>query len=51
YVVPGFGNAHSHGIGNDNFDKESNLFLARGVFYVANPNSIGARSAAAREAF
>jgi imidazolonepropionase-like amidohydrolase len=51
YVVPGFGNAHSHGIGNDNFDQESNLFLARGVFYVANPNNIGARSAAARQAF
>jgi imidazolonepropionase-like amidohydrolase len=51
YVLPGFGNAHSHGIGNDDFDKESNLFLARGVFYVANPNSIRARSAAAREAF
>jgi imidazolonepropionase-like amidohydrolase len=51
YVLPGFGNAHSHGIGNDDFDEESYLFLARGVFYVANPNSIGARSAAAREAF
>lgn len=51
YVLPGFGNAHSHGIGNDDFDRESNLFLARGVFYVANPNSIGARSTAAREAF
>ncbi len=50
YVLPGFGNAHSHGIGNNDFNGESNRFLARGVFYVANPNSIGARTAAAREA-
>ena len=50
YVLPGYGNAHSHGIGNNDFNGESNQFLARGVFYVANPNSIGARTAAAREA-
>jgi len=51
FVLPGYGNAHTHGIGNDNFKEESNRFLERGVYYVANPNSIGARSAAAREAF
>jgi len=50
YVLPGYGNTHTHGIGNNDFNRESNQFLARGVFYVANPNSIGARSAAAREA-
>jgi hypothetical protein len=48
YVVPGFGNAHSHGIGN-NFSTESDQFLRRGVFYVANPNSIASRTLAARE--
>jgi hypothetical protein len=50
FVVGGYGNAHSHGIGNNDFNGESGQFLARGVFYVANPNSIGARTAAAREA-
>ncbi len=50
YVLPGYGNAHSHGIGNNDFTEESNKFLARGVFYVANPNSIGAQTAAARKA-
>ena len=50
YILPGYGNAHSHGIGNNDFNGESSQFLARGVFYVANPNSIGARTAAAREA-
>jgi imidazolonepropionase-like amidohydrolase len=50
YVLPGYGNAHSHGIGNSDFNEESNKFLARGVFYVANPNSIGARTVAARAA-
>ncbi|NNF06351.1 MAG: amidohydrolase family protein [Candidatus Eisenbacteria bacterium] len=49
YVVPGYGNAHTHGIGNNDFDTESNNLLGRGVFYVANPNSIGSRSAEARE--
>jgi len=50
YVLPGYGNAHTHGIGNGSFEEESNRFLERGVYYVANPNSLGARSAAAREA-
>jgi hypothetical protein len=50
YVLPGYGNAHSHGIGNSDFTGESSKFLARGVFYVANPNNLGARVVAAREA-
>lgn len=50
YVLPGYGNAHTHAIGNDDFQAESSRFLERGVFYVANPNSIGARGASAREA-
>jgi imidazolonepropionase-like amidohydrolase len=49
YVVPGYGNAHTHGVGNGDFSAESRQFLGRGVFYVANPNSIGSLSAAARE--
>lgn len=49
YVLPGYGNAHSHGIGNSDFTGESSKFLERGVFYVANPNNLGARAAAARE--
>jgi imidazolonepropionase-like amidohydrolase len=50
YVLPGYGNAHSHGIGNGDFAEESSRFLERGVFYVANPNNLGARTAAARAA-
>jgi imidazolonepropionase-like amidohydrolase len=49
WVVPGFGNAHSHGIGNENYTVESERFVANGVFYVANPNSIASKSTAARE--
>jgi len=32
YVVPGYGNAHTHGIGNRDFSAESHQFLSRGVF-------------------
>ena len=50
WVLPGFGDAHSHHIGNDDVNAESERFLANGVFYVANPNSIASRTHAAREA-
>ena len=50
YVVPPFGDAHTHAIGNDNFPHENQHFLSKGIFYVANPNSIASTTAAAREA-
>jgi imidazolonepropionase-like amidohydrolase len=49
WIVPGFGDAHSHWIGNGNYAVESERFIASGVFYVANPNSIASKSKAARE--
>jgi imidazolonepropionase-like amidohydrolase len=49
WVVPGFGNAHTHGIGNGEYPAESQRFIANGVFYVANPNSIASTSTPARE--
>ncbi len=49
WVLPGYGNAHTHAIGNGRFDAESRRFLEGGVFYVANPNSLGSLSAEARE--
>jgi tetratricopeptide (TPR) repeat protein len=50
WIVPGFGNAHTHGIGNEDYEIESARFLANGVYYVANPNSIASRSRLFREA-
>lgn len=48
WIVPGFGNAHTHGIGNQEFAAESERFLRNGVFYVANPNSIASNTQRAR---
>ena len=50
WVVPGLGNAHTHGIGNQDFVVESQRFLRNGVFYVANPNSVASRTQHARTA-
>ncbi len=49
WVVPGYGDAHTHGVGNGSFGHESNQFLQAGIFYVANPNSLASTSAPARE--
>ena len=49
HVVPGFGNAHTHGIGSGDFAAENDRFLGRGVLYVANPNSITSRTPSTRE--
>lgn len=49
WVVPGYGDAHTHGVGNGNFKSESNGYLEAGVYYVANPNSLASKSASARE--
>jgi hypothetical protein len=51
WVVPGFGNAHTHGVGNQDFQAESQRFLRNGVFYVANPNSIASRVDQGRATF
>lgn len=50
YVLPGFGNAHTHGIGNDAIPDESQRLLGAGVFYAANPNSYSSRLETARVA-
>lgn len=40
FVVPPLGDAHNHGLADAGFDEESRRFLAGGVFYVQNPNSL-----------
>lgn len=40
YVVPPFGDAHDHALASPRFDSENERFLAQGIFYVGNPNSL-----------
>ncbi len=40
YIVPPYGDAHDHGLADPGFDRDSGRFLAQGIFYVSNPNSI-----------
>jgi len=49
FVLPPFGNAHDHGLADAGFDAQNEEFLAKGIFYVANPNSIQRWTDAVRE--
>ncbi|MBL0170587.1 MAG: hypothetical protein IPP90_07620 [Gemmatimonadaceae bacterium] len=40
FVVPPYGEAHSHNVESSRFDAVSRMHLARGVFYVKNPNAL-----------
>jgi hypothetical protein len=49
HVVPPFGDAHNHGLGDPrSLSLETARFLRAGVFYVSNPNNLGDRVAAVR---
>jgi hypothetical protein len=51
YVVPPFADAHNHGLGDPrSLALEATRFLRTGVFYVSNPNNLGDRVAAVRQA-
>lgn len=40
FVVPPFGEAHTHNVESSGFDAASRMHLAAGVFYVKNPNGL-----------
>ncbi len=40
FVVPPFGEAHSHNVESTQFDAVARMHLQRGVFYVKNPNAL-----------
>jgi len=40
FVVPPFGDAHSHALASPRFDHDNDTFLSAGIFYVGNPNSV-----------
>ncbi|HMB54020.1 MAG TPA: amidohydrolase family protein, partial [Thermoanaerobaculia bacterium] len=49
WVVPPLADAHDHGLAAPDFDAESRRYLAQGVFYVQNPNSMRTFTLEARE--
>lgn len=49
FVVPPLADAHNHGLADAGFEEESRRFLAAGIFYVQNPNSLRSWTLAARE--
>lgn len=49
FVVPPLGDAHSHALADAGFDDTSQSFLAAGIFYVQNPNSMRSWTLTARE--
>jgi hypothetical protein len=51
HVVPPYADAHNHGLGDPRtLPAEAVRFLRAGVFYVSNPNNLGDRVAAVRQA-
>lgn len=48
-VVPALADAHNHALADGRFEEEANRFLAQGIFWVQNPNSVRTPSLKARE--
>ena len=40
YVIPPFGEAHNHNLTGDTHDAFAKEYMAQGIFYVKNPNSL-----------
>ncbi len=40
FVVPPYGDAHSHALAGPRFEPDNDAFLSTGVFYVGNPNNV-----------